>query len=341
MTARLRDLAKTKSGGSALEHLLQILALSRNLRNKAGIESYLTGVEAEENALAGLDLWLAGGQPAPELRRALEELNRHAAQTPDPLDCLQTECYVSSGMLASASGWTFASGAPAGVGKVPERWLAGAIALSLETPWEAERATRLWQVVWSGLFRALQTPHWQLPRPVGELRTEKSTTGRILQGWLPASAGPGAPLTLERVTSFLDASWLSDERLFPPVTRLRAAATRARWRVDAGRQALALGLYQMQEGKPAQKLQDLVPKYFPKGLPTDPYSGQEYRYRISTGEDLGLAGKARPGQAIVWSTGPDQVDHGGRVHGGHLDDEDSRWSRGTFDLIRVVPPLAD
>jgi hypothetical protein len=107
--------------------------------------------------------------------------------------------------------------------------------------------------------------------------------------------------------------------------------------VDAARQAVALGLYQIEEGRPAQKLQDLVPKYLPTGLPTDPYSGQEYRYRISAGEDIGLAGRARPGQGVIWSTGPDGVDHGGHFHGGRLDDDDARWSRGTFDLVTVVP----
>src|SRR5262245_19037061 len=103
MTERLRArataaLAEGKSA-EAWDYLTYLLALSRNLRGKAPVEAYLVGVEAETSALQGLDAWLAHGKPAPDLlRRVLYELNRHAAQTPPPVDSLQTECYRSGGM---------------------------------------------------------------------------------------------------------------------------------------------------------------------------------------------------------------------------------------------------
>jgi hypothetical protein len=338
IATELRVMAATKSPGLALEHLAQILALSRNLRNKAALESYLAGVEAERIALEGLDSWLARGKPAPDLlRRALDELNRHAAETPSPLDCLRTECFLSGGVVANPHLWTFASAAHGVGGRVPERSLVGAIALSLDVPWEAERKTRLWRLVWGGLFRAIETPHWQLPEPSGDIRTEKPSTRQILQGWLPAKEGPASSVSPERMAGLLDASWLADERLFCSVVRLRAVATRARWRVDASRQAVALGLYQMEEGKPAAKLHDLVPKYLPTGLPTDPYSGKAYHYRVSLGEHIERAGEVRAGQGIIWSTGPDRVDHGGLKHGARLGKDDAEWPRAGFDLITVVP----
>ena len=328
ITAGLLRHAQASEPEPAFEYLAQILSLSRNLRNKAPVESYLVGIETEESALNGLDLLLGRGKPTPKLlRRILDELNRHAAETPPPLDCLLTECLRSGGALANPSVWTLA---------VPERWLVGSIALSMETPWESERKTRLWQLVWAGLFRAMETPYWQLPEAV-EFRTENDSTRAILSAWLPAPDGPGANVTRARLIPLLDESWLADERLFCNVARLRDASTRAQWRVDATRQAIALCLYGIDEQKAAAAVEDLVPKYLPERLPLDPYSGQRFRYRIADEQRLEGIGDILPGQAILWSTGPDRIDHGGRRHGGHLRDDSPLWRRGDFDLITLVP----
>jgi hypothetical protein len=334
----------------AVEPVAQILALSRTLRNKAPLASYQAGVEAEASALDALDLWLAAGKPAPgRLAWALEVLNRHAAQTPPPLDCLRAECNRAAGVLNSPINWTFHPG-PGTPGLIRQAWLADGIALSLETPWEKERRTRLWRVVWAGLFRALETPYWELPGTAQELVADKWVTGEILRGWLPAADGPGASLTAARLARLLDASWLSDERLFAPVVPLRAAATRARWRLDSCRLRVALALYRLREGKPARTLEALVPGYLPQ-LPGDPYSGQAFRYRVAQQQEhLEFAGDepfegkngpdrghVQPGQGILWSTGPDRVSHDGRHHGGGLADDDPRWANEGLDLIAVVP----
>src|SRR5262249_50311187 len=147
----------------------------------------------------------ARARPGPDvLRRTLDELDRHAAETPPPLDCLQGECFRAGGLLDFPRGWAFHSGdLPAE--RVPERWLADGIALSLETPWEEERKTRLWRAVWAGLFRAVRTPHWQLPAPA-EPVGDRTATREILRSWLPAADGPGASLTRERLARLLDES---------------------------------------------------------------------------------------------------------------------------------------
>lgn len=329
--------------GAAFDHITQMLVLSRNLRNKAPESAYLLGVSIEESALRALNGWLARNKPSAALvKRALAELTRHAAETPPALDCVRTECYRSGGMVNVAVSWTFYSGIE-GHGRVREGWLAGAIALSLELPWEEERKLRLWQAVWGGLLRGAETPHWEMPEDFGKLDVGKEVTRQILRGWLPDAKNPS--LTRERLAALLDQSWLADPRLFAPVMPLRAAGTRARYRVDACRLSLALGLHQLQEGKNAKNLTDLVPRYLAE-LPVDPYSGKSFQYRISDGERIEKAagdiadGPRRlvdPGQGILWSIGPDRADHGGLKDGTVLADDHPRWSAGGLDLITIVP----
>ncbi len=348
MVARLRQLAGSElergNAGAALDYLLQILALSRNLRNKAALPSYLAGVEAEASAVEGLHLWLAARKMDPALvEKALAELNRHAAETPPPIDCLRSECYRAGGLLQNPLGWSFASGPHA----LRERWLSDSIALSLEAPWEKERAARLWNTVWAGLFRAVETPPWQ--QESLDIGAATDETRAVLRGWLPPTQGPGAALDAERLARLLEDSWLADRRLYCPVVPLRSAGNRARWRVDAARLAVALGLYQTRECKAAATLNDLVPKYLPE-LPVDPYSGKSFHYRISEGEKLDIPGeepfqgdagpgrgRVAAGQAILWSTGPDANDDGGRKHGGHVPDDNPLWRGRDFDLVTVVP----
>jgi hypothetical protein len=349
MTEKLTELARSKQAqgqpGPALEHLTQLLALSRTMRCKAPPGFYLAGVEVETRTLDELDTSILQGKPAANLlRRVLDELNRHAAETPPPLDCLETECFRAEGALNNAAGWSFYSGSR----RIRERWLAGWIALSLEAPWEEQRAVRLWRAVWGGLFRAVKTPHWELPQTSTPITSDNETTRDILRGWLPPAAGAGTSITAQELARLLDHSWMSDERLFTAVVPLRMAATRAQWRVDAHRLAVALQLYQIQEGKTAQHLKTLVPKYL-SDVPTDPYSGELFRYRISGGEEVTLieqrggrpwqiAHVVSPGQAILWSSGPDRTDNGARKHA-DLPDDDAGWGREGYDLITIVPRL--
>jgi hypothetical protein len=343
LSDRLCKLAQqSESPDAALDYLAQVLALSRNLRSKATLESYLTGVKIEKSASAGLDHWLttAGSKPA-LLRRALEKWNRHAAETPPLLDCLEAECYRASGLLKNPTAWDF-SRRGGGAGRSPEPWLVAGIVHSLETPWEAERKDRLWRAVWAGQIRGGQTPCWQLPAYPPDPGKAGEPGRTILHGWLPAAKGPDANMTAAQLADLLEASWLTDPHLFCPAAPLQVAATRARWRIDAARLTIALVLHQGEAGKPAEQLDDLVPKYLPQ-LPVDPYSGQAFRYRIAREREevRGDNGEGvlpvRAGQGILWSTGPDRVDDGGRSDGSGLKDYDSRWSQGGFDLIRVIP----
>lgn len=125
---------------------------------------------------------------------------------------------------------------------------------------------------------------------------------------------------------------------------------------------LAIRLYCLERGEPVRDIRQLVPKYLP-AIPEDPYSGKPFAYRLSTAEEIGVdfGGRRPPPPAevgspmattvifgnstpqpgiavventgIVWSTGPDGENNGGR----------RTPPRGSFpgqgqDWVFVVPP---
>jgi hypothetical protein len=87
---------------------------------------------------------------------------------------------------------------------------------------------------------------------------------------------------------------------------------------------LALRWYQADNGKPAETLDELVPKYLP-AIPLDPYDGEPFRYRLSRGEEIEGSfdpnevvkngatpiREIPPGQGVLWCVGDDKVDDGG------------------------------
>ena len=83
---------------------------------------------------------------------------------------------------------------------------------------------------------------------------------------------------------------------------------------------LALRWYQANNGKPAENLEELVPKYLPS-LPLNPFDDKPFRYQLSRGEEIvlphgpgaavaggaGLTQKVPAGQGVLWSEGKDRV----------------------------------
>ena len=107
---------------------------------------------------------------------------------------------------------------------------------------------------------------------------------------------------------------------------------------------LALTLYQIEKGRPARMLDELVPNYLAT-VPVDPYSGKPFHYRISKGEQIPQQDangewkerKLVAGQGVVWSVGPDAVDNGGERSAWHS--TDSSLSVGG-DWLYLVPRWA-
>ncbi len=142
-----------------------------------------------------------------------------------------------------------------------------------------------------------------------------------------------APWERARAERLLALHYLGGERRFfgallPLLPQGRAdageSAARRRCRLEAAVLKLALRLYQAEKGRPADRLDQLVPAYLP-AVPADPFDGAAFRYRLSAGEEIGWpahpgqAGphpqatrRAQPGQGVLWSVGEDGRDDGGK-----------------------------
>jgi hypothetical protein len=66
---------------------------------------------------------------------------------------------------------------------------------------------------------------------------------------------------------------------------------------------IAAALYQVDHGRPPEKLAELVPGYV-VALPVDPFTGEDFGYRISAGEKIETMSPPLtlvPGQPVLWS----------------------------------------
>jgi hypothetical protein len=306
LVARALQLQNRGDHAAALDHLVWTLALSRNLRNKALEISCQSGRVVEYTALRGLDEWLDRLGPQPDLlRRALQELNQHEVQVPTLADSIKAEYLVLRDRLEDPARWVIPHAAHDSWTGL-EREL---ITMSWQTPWEKERATRLLNALCVSRLRQAQ------------LLPSLETVGL---GWndMPGSGRMDAALLPDAWKQLLTESPLLLQ-LVPPAQPARPALEAlSLCRVRGIRLKLALALYQVQEGRPAPSLGDLVPRYL-MVLPVDPFSGESFRYRISAGETIQWyrtegeppeTREAAPGEGVVWSVGPDGVDNGGTKH---------------------------
>jgi hypothetical protein len=133
-------------------------------------------------------------------------------------------------------------------------------------------------------------------------------------------------------------------------------------RLGAAQLMVALRRFQAETGRPAERLEELVPKYL-ASIPEDPFRGQPFRYRLSKGEEIiwprpdevlagGAAGAhvpggpgafpplreltrtVAPGQGILWSVGEDKQDGDAKRQGLGNGVETARKGE---DLIFLVP----
>lgn len=309
-TARALQLQAAGKNREALELLDAVLALSRNLRNKAVPVSYLIGLSIERSALIGLQHWLDGvGRQRELLQSAATILARHEAELPPLSDSLKTEYLIfRNSVLNPQELGRLAAPAHRGEGFSLANW----VTLVSPTPWERLRLERLLNAAFT-------------------LRMQTAT--------------PTASEDERRLEHLLASSLL--HRAVPPRSdQLQIADSMGLAWVHGTRLMTALTLYQIGNNKPAGELAELVPKYLPE-VPTDPFNGGPFRYRLSSGErlvwhtdDVAAEQELRTvplNQGIIWSVGPDSQDDGGQRQGADQRLLPRYWSSQKLDLIFLAP----
>jgi hypothetical protein len=290
---------------AALDHLTVVLSLSRLLRHNTPLDELLVARAMEAIALDGLQRWLENLGPRKDLlRRALDELRRHEERTPSLSGNVKAESYVSRNDLE----FLF---------RHERRLPTQLLALASQAPWERARLGRVHDASVARELRLVNRPYWE----GSDIAWGKTPWGRVRSRALDS-------LT---VTFFSANPWSS---VMP------------RCRVRAVRLQVALAAYQAKERKPAARLDDLVPRYL-KTIPVDPFSGRPFGYRVSAGEKIEVAqwqpeGEPRfltvsAGQGVLWSTGADRSDDGGRKQGLDLDGSAPSSREPGLDLIFLVP----
>jgi hypothetical protein len=341
MLARALQLQSRKDDAGVLDHIVTVLALSRQLRNKADTLYYFAGLFMENRAIKTLDRWSRQLGPHPDLvRRAVEELTRHEAAVP-PNDSLKADYLITQNLLSDMRirNNYVTSGLNAGSSEKP--LILDILESAWQVPWEKQRLERLNNLLFAGWLRGAEADYATLVHQTFDATKRRESQAWImLRDWIPPQGGPAASWSREKVCDFIDQSVLWRFMRNGP-GNVRVYSDLRQTYLQAMRLQLALMLYQFQEKKPAPSLDALVPKYFPE-LSTDPFSGQSFHYRLSTGESIFQIGgqeiKVPPGQGILWSVGPDGQDNGGVNQGeGSSSFDPAVWTRGNLDLIFLVP----
>ncbi len=341
--ARALQLQSQKKNAEALDHIKTVLALSRHLRHKAGTYYYLSGLTIEKLAIEALNQWVhdLGDQPQ-LLRRAIDELTRHAAAVP-PNDSLKADYLITLNNL-NIIDFRYAFVTP-DIARGKERpVILDVLESAWLMPWEKNRVDRLSNLLFSGWMRGVEAEYSQLREQQFDPNQKRESHAWLaLKNWLPPQTGRAAFWTREKLCDFIDQSVLRNFgflRYGPVNVRVYSYLREAV--LQGTRLQLALMLYEYEEKKPAPSLEALVPRYLPE-LPKDPFSGQSFHYRVSAGELISQTYNTEPirvpaGQGILWSVGLDGQDNGGTKQGVPSSSMDpSVWNRGELDLIFLVP----
>ena len=297
-----------------VENLRIGLALSRSMRDQTPAIDLLVGRGVERILLTGQDRWLEKLHGRPDLiRQALALLSRHLDETAkDGKDQEAIEAFIGRNTLDNPLSMlqevrTFRVDQPGQTSSLI-RDEAVWIATAWLVPWEHARQDRIFHVLFDG---DQKQQRWLIER-------------RNELGPLPQFGPNDIMRSLDDMRNLLNKPGeLCDAR----VMQLK----------------LALRWYQADNGKPAENLDVLVPKYLPS-IPLDPYDGEPYRYRLSRGEVIewpsdppdpnaramppmgGQPGavpaavqpptrKIPAGQGVLWCVGEDKVDDGGHRQG--------------------------
>ena len=229
-----------------VENLRIGLALSRSMRCRAPVMDVVYGRNVEAVLIRGLDPWLEHLNGRPDLlRRALDLVSDYLDKGEDD----EADQGMVNYLIARNSV------------DAPLSWLPDSLAMSGTSDVKDSQAQTEAQMV---AVTGLLIP-WERQRQERLLRVLFS--GRRVQ----------AAIDAVRHSPLLMLAYLTQQpRPIEPEWRCRERATQL---------ALALRCYQAETGRPAEKLDELVPTYLP-AVPLDPYDGKPFRYRLSRGEEI-------------------------------------------------------
>src|SRR5438132_7166328 len=271
--ARAKHLRAKGNHAAALDHLLVVLNLSRHLRSKAEQNCFQMGLAQEERVLTELDRWLQQDVLSTEwLRRAFAAVKRHDAGLPPVTDSLKAEYVFLRHSLENAREL------------VPSQFDARSALLSTQgdflamaflVPWEKARRERLYNAVFAGNLRFAEADYERVANQLREDEGERAARPEShsqqfpsrqafmearLRDWLPPDAENGPNLSHDQLRNLVAESWLAELLLTQRHVSLGHLASLCRVRGVALQ--LALALYERQEGKPAQRLEELAPRHF-------------------------------------------------------------------------------
>jgi hypothetical protein len=246
-----RGLQKESEGDPAafVHNLRSGLALARNLRHLALSESVDSGIAVEEICTRAVERWLERLRGRPDLlKQALALLLAHERETPrDSQDQEKGEYLIALNSLNDV-----------------ESWLPGA--LLFDDPTGRASPGRDFHRIQATLVNYSLLVPWERERQLRLLRA-------LLEGDEPqrrAAMRMGGPLQFAGV-------------LFG---RRPSFSKRTVAQLHAAQLQVALRLYEAESGRPAKALGELLQKRYLQTIPTDPFDGQPFRYRLSKGEKI-------------------------------------------------------
>jgi hypothetical protein len=332
LAARSLQLQKRGDYDAALEPLELALTLTANLQLFANGHQLSVALIVQSEALSVLGDWANGVGARPSLlRRALSAVQAN--------DCGRTP-------LTTAVDVEFVRALRPydGMKNDFERTL---VQFATAVPWEADRDRRFFEAVREGYMRYAALDFRTAAAAFGSRpgQNDANLGQAVLWRWVgPSGTIAQTDETGRSLVEYINRSpWLNDAPIVyvPELSVWYYVQTQLQGSILR----LALMLYQCDHGRLPDSLDALVPDYL-KTLPADPYTGEPFHYRVSTGERLLMFPRldeskayrgVPPGTAVVWSVGPDLKDGGGRVR-----DPNSGYRAmvADGDLLFIVPRVS-
>ncbi|QEL16996.1 hypothetical protein PX52LOC_03972 [Limnoglobus roseus] len=238
------------------------LAATRNGRTMQPTEIYVWSLAVERTAFDAVDTWLTRLKGRPDLIRAVVAvLRKHEQLCPrDAKQVFLTERMIDRNRVNGISQWA-------------TRELDADI-------------SRFWRFQPNEATKSKANAETELLNFSLVVPWERERFRRVLG--LNNASVPS--------TEFLDGSWLA-EAFTPRYVGFGEAEIASQAHLAVSIAQLNLKLFDLEQGRPANLLDELVPRYWP-AVPVDPFDGRPLRYRTSEGERIKMGIRAAALQPV-------------------------------------------